>query len=84
MAIAKGHSSKTKFQLSDIGTIGPLVFYLLLLQLPLSHVAVCTSSIVQIILFLLVLIVLRIFRVIKIVRSVTPCPRYLLNSVLFI
>ena len=26
MALAKGHSSKTKSQVSDIRTIGPLVF----------------------------------------------------------
>ena len=28
MALAKGHSSKTKSQVSDIRTIGPLVFHL--------------------------------------------------------
>ena len=27
MALAKGHSSKTKSQVSDIRTIGPLVFH---------------------------------------------------------
>ena len=29
MALAKGHSSKTKSQVSDIRTIGPLVFLFL-------------------------------------------------------
>ena len=29
MALAKGHSSKTKSQVSDIRTIGPLVFHFL-------------------------------------------------------
>ena len=33
MALAKGHSSKTKSQVSDIWNIGPLVFVLIIFTL---------------------------------------------------